>query len=224
MSNVGEDEVHPNTQAVAAALARAGAAGAGAGAGGLDPYRRRRRCRVGLSGRCDRQQPGVPSRRPAGAGTDQRRAPRRHRSLGGVARRPGRSPSQPRAGPGGHGPTRRRRRTRRPVRTLIDTALAAFPVVWAAAGTSHTVFPTTSYQELGLRPDQGPRPAELREGPPPAAVAGHRGRSERAAPPPVFLIPLGLPRSRSWAIPFMARPQSDDGSPCIGRAAVGFCW
>jgi long-chain acyl-CoA synthetase len=31
---------------------------AGAGAGGLDPYRRRRRCRVGLSGRCDRQQPG----------------------------------------------------------------------------------------------------------------------------------------------------------------------
>jgi len=37
-------------------------------------------------------------------------------------------------------------------------------------------------------------------------------------------IPLGLPRSRSWAIPFMARPQSDDGSPCIGRAAVGFCW
>jgi hypothetical protein len=27
-----------------------------------------------------------------------------------------------------------------------------------------------------------------------------------------------------WAIPFMARPQSDDGSPCIGRAAVGFCW
>jgi len=62
------------------------------------------------------------------------------------------------------------------VRTLIDTALAAFPVVWAAAGTSHTVFPTTSYQELGLQPDRGPRPAELREGPPPAAVAGHRGR------------------------------------------------
>jgi len=48
--------------------------------------------------------------------------------------------------------------------------------VWAAAGTSHTVFPTTSYQELGLQPDRGPRPAELREGPPPAAVAGHRGR------------------------------------------------
>ena len=34
-----------------------------------------------------------------------------------------------------------------PVRTLIDTALAAHPVVWAAGGTPHTVFPT-SYPEL----------------------------------------------------------------------------
>ena len=34
-----------------------------------------------------------------------------------------------------------------PVRTLVDTALAAFPVVWAAGGTPHTVFPT-SYPEL----------------------------------------------------------------------------
>ena len=35
----------------------------------------------------------------------------------------------------------------RPVRTLIDTALAAHPQLWAAAGTPHTVFPTT-YEEL----------------------------------------------------------------------------
>ena len=35
----------------------------------------------------------------------------------------------------------------RPVRTLVDTALAAFPVLWAAAGTPHSVFPT-SYEEL----------------------------------------------------------------------------
>ena len=34
-----------------------------------------------------------------------------------------------------------------PVRTLVDTALAAHPVVWAAGGTPHTVFPT-SYPEL----------------------------------------------------------------------------
>ena len=34
-----------------------------------------------------------------------------------------------------------------PVRTLVDVALAAYPVVWAAGGTPHTVFPTT-YAEL----------------------------------------------------------------------------
>ncbi|RWZ64757.1 YbaK/EbsC family protein [Labedella populi] len=30
-----------------------------------------------------------------------------------------------------------------PLRTWVDTALAAFPVIWAAAGHAHTVFPTT---------------------------------------------------------------------------------
>ena len=35
----------------------------------------------------------------------------------------------------------------RPVRTLVDTALAAYDVVWAAAGHVHTVFPT-SFDEL----------------------------------------------------------------------------
>ena len=34
-----------------------------------------------------------------------------------------------------------------PVRTLVDVALAEFPVVWAAAGHAHTVFPT-SFDEL----------------------------------------------------------------------------
>ena len=34
-----------------------------------------------------------------------------------------------------------------PVRTFVDTALAAFPEVWAAAGHPHTVFPTT-FDEL----------------------------------------------------------------------------
>lgn len=33
------------------------------------------------------------------------------------------------------------------VRTFVDTALAAFPEVWAAAGHPHTVFPT-SFDEL----------------------------------------------------------------------------
>jgi prolyl-tRNA editing enzyme YbaK/EbsC (Cys-tRNA(Pro) deacylase) len=34
-----------------------------------------------------------------------------------------------------------------PLRTFVDVALNAFPVVWAAAGHPHTVFPT-SYDEL----------------------------------------------------------------------------
>ncbi|MFD9126336.1 YbaK/EbsC family protein [Kitasatospora sp. NPDC059571] len=34
-----------------------------------------------------------------------------------------------------------------PVRTVVDTALADHPVLWAAAGHPHTVFPLT-YQEL----------------------------------------------------------------------------
>jgi prolyl-tRNA editing enzyme YbaK/EbsC (Cys-tRNA(Pro) deacylase) len=35
----------------------------------------------------------------------------------------------------------------KPIRTLVDTALAAFPEVWAAGGIPHAVFPTT-YDEL----------------------------------------------------------------------------
>lgn len=35
----------------------------------------------------------------------------------------------------------------RPLRTLIDRDLAAYPVVWAAAGIPHAVFPT-SFDEL----------------------------------------------------------------------------
>ena len=35
----------------------------------------------------------------------------------------------------------------KPVRTLVDTALAAFAEVWAAGGIAHAVFPTT-YEEL----------------------------------------------------------------------------
>ncbi|MGS0687037.1 YbaK/EbsC family protein [Nakamurella sp. GG22] len=34
-----------------------------------------------------------------------------------------------------------------PVRTLVDVALRDYPVVWAAGGTPHTVFPT-NYDEL----------------------------------------------------------------------------
>jgi prolyl-tRNA editing enzyme YbaK/EbsC (Cys-tRNA(Pro) deacylase) len=36
---------------------------------------------------------------------------------------------------------------RNPIRTLVDTALAPYDVVWAAAGHVHTVFPT-SFEEL----------------------------------------------------------------------------
>jgi prolyl-tRNA editing enzyme YbaK/EbsC (Cys-tRNA(Pro) deacylase) len=34
-----------------------------------------------------------------------------------------------------------------PIRTLVDTALAAYPQVWAAGGIPHAVFPT-SYEQL----------------------------------------------------------------------------
>ncbi|MBG6239120.1 prolyl-tRNA editing enzyme YbaK/EbsC (Cys-tRNA(Pro) deacylase) [Mycetocola sp. CAN_C7] len=37
-----------------------------------------------------------------------------------------------------------------PVRTFVDTALADYPEVWAAAGHPHTVFPTTFEQLVRL--------------------------------------------------------------------------
>lgn len=46
----------------------------------------------------------------------------------------------------------------RPLRTVIDVTLASHPTIWAAAGTPHTVFPTT-YEEL-LRLTAG-TPAEV---------------------------------------------------------------
>jgi prolyl-tRNA editing enzyme YbaK/EbsC (Cys-tRNA(Pro) deacylase) len=45
-----------------------------------------------------------------------------------------------------------------PLRTLVDTHLAGFDVVWAAAGTPHSVFPTT-YDELVRL--TGGRPADV---------------------------------------------------------------
>jgi prolyl-tRNA editing enzyme YbaK/EbsC (Cys-tRNA(Pro) deacylase) len=47
------------------------------------------------------------------------------------------------------------------LRTVVDTALADYDVVWAAAGTAHTVFPTT-YDEL-VRITGG-MPAEVSSG------------------------------------------------------------
>lgn len=46
----------------------------------------------------------------------------------------------------------------RPLTTLVDTALAAFPVIWAAAGHPKSVFPTTFADLLALT---GGRAAEL---------------------------------------------------------------
>lgn len=37
-----------------------------------------------------------------------------------------------------------------PLRTVVDTALADYPAVWAAAGHAHTVFPTTFDELLAL--------------------------------------------------------------------------
>ncbi|MCK0117130.1 YbaK/EbsC family protein [Isoptericola sp. S6320L] len=46
-----------------------------------------------------------------------------------------------------------------PVRTLVDTALAAFDEVWAAAGHARTVFPTT-FDELVRITGGEPTPVE----------------------------------------------------------------
>ncbi|HEX3825070.1 MAG TPA: YbaK/EbsC family protein [Mycobacteriales bacterium] len=45
-----------------------------------------------------------------------------------------------------------------PLRTVIDTHLADFAAIWAAAGTSHAVFPTTYDELLALT---GGTPAEV---------------------------------------------------------------
>jgi prolyl-tRNA editing enzyme YbaK/EbsC (Cys-tRNA(Pro) deacylase) len=37
-----------------------------------------------------------------------------------------------------------------PLRTLIDRALERYPVIWAAAGTPHAVFPTTCAELLAM--------------------------------------------------------------------------
>lgn len=49
----------------------------------------------------------------------------------------------------------------RPLRTLIDVALADYPEVWAAGGIPHAVFPTT-YAELTRL--TGATPADVGEG------------------------------------------------------------
>ena len=48
---------------------------------------------------------------------------------------------------GGVAPVGHRTRSGAPLRTVVDIELAAFERVWAAAGHSHTVFPTT-YDDL----------------------------------------------------------------------------
>ena len=45
-----------------------------------------------------------------------------------------------------------------PLRTIVDTALAAFPQVWAAGGIPHAVFPTTFDELVALT---GGTPAEV---------------------------------------------------------------
>jgi prolyl-tRNA editing enzyme YbaK/EbsC (Cys-tRNA(Pro) deacylase) len=45
-----------------------------------------------------------------------------------------------------------------PIRTLVDTALAAYPEVWAAGGIAHAVFPTTFDELLALT---GGTPADV---------------------------------------------------------------
>jgi prolyl-tRNA editing enzyme YbaK/EbsC (Cys-tRNA(Pro) deacylase) len=46
----------------------------------------------------------------------------------------------------------------KPLRTLVDNALAAYPQVWAAGGIPHAVFPTTFHELLMLT---GGEPADV---------------------------------------------------------------
>ena len=54
------------------------------------------------------------------------------------------------------------------VRIVLDRALAAYPVVWAAAGTPHAVFPTTFSELVAVT---GAETADVREDPPLAATS-----------------------------------------------------
>ncbi|MGD0082160.1 MAG: YbaK/EbsC family protein [Acidimicrobiales bacterium] len=47
------------------------------------------------------------------------------------------------------------------LRVVLDKALAAYPVVWAAAGTPHAVFPTTFAELVAIT---GAETADVREG------------------------------------------------------------
>jgi prolyl-tRNA editing enzyme YbaK/EbsC (Cys-tRNA(Pro) deacylase) len=49
----------------------------------------------------------------------------------------------------------------RPLPTLVDTALADYPEVWAAGGVPHAVFPTNYAELLRLT---GGSPAEVASG------------------------------------------------------------
>ena len=46
------------------------------------------------------------------------------------------------------------------LKVVIDEALAAHPVVWAAAGTPHAVFPTSFAELLAV---SGGEPVDVRE-------------------------------------------------------------
>ena len=52
----------------------------------------------------------------------------------------------------------------KPLRTLVDTWLEPYDVVWAAAGHAHTVFPTSFAELVRIT---GGTPAEVSAGPRP---------------------------------------------------------
>ena len=82
------------------------------------------------------------------------------------------------------------------MRIVLDNALAAYPVIWAAAGTPHAVFPTTFAELVALT---GAETADIREVAPrvdpvlsgPRRDAG-RWATERHRG---VLCPLGRPRT-----------------------------
>jgi prolyl-tRNA editing enzyme YbaK/EbsC (Cys-tRNA(Pro) deacylase) len=80
-----------------------------------------------------------------------------------------------------------------PLRTLVDRRLAAYGVVWAAAGHVHTVFPTTFAELVEIT---GGTPADVGTTPPPGAGPGEASTAAGLDAAGTAGHPAGVPGGR----------------------------